>query len=85
MTDAPAPLPCNLLALALWKEVQTDWNHVPAGMGGSMRTGLNWQAVDWRVQFLGIEWTMGLYRKLQHLERLELNAQHNALKQQRSS
>jgi len=70
--------------LALWAEVQRDWHYAPSALvtdkgvviPTARATGLNWQAVDWRVQFLGIEWTMGLYRKLQHLERLELNAQN---------
>jgi hypothetical protein len=79
--------------LALWGEVQSDWNYAPGArvtdkgvvIPVALATGLNWQAVDWRVQFLGIEWTIPLYKKMRHLERLELEEQRNSLKRQRSS
>jgi len=50
--------------------VQTDWNYTAVGI-----SGLNWQTVDWRVEFLGIEWTFPLYQKLRALEAAELKRQ----------
>jgi hypothetical protein len=60
--------PDQMPAVEVFMASLTQWRWVGAGMGGVMRTGLDYPAVQCITRVLGFKWSAGLFKNIRIME-----------------
>lgn len=65
--------PDNWPCVRLFAALDTQWNHAPLGMAGSMHTGLRYEVLPFTARHLGIRMTPRLFEDLRAMEEAALD------------
>lgn len=82
--DQPRPLPHNRATWRAYRIARSYRQHIPAGLGGSIRGRLDWPAVQVRLEIEGL-WTPEIRRGLVVCERALLQIEDEVAERERQA